>query len=222
MRVLIACEFSGVVRDAFARRGHDAWSCDLLPSETPGQHVQGDVLEILRDGWDLLIAHPPCTDIASIGRAHFKRKRAEGKQQKALRFFLSLLNAPIRKIAVENPIGVASSYIRRPDQIIQPWQFGDEASKRTCLWLKNLPGLKPTKIVSRGEFITYHTKTRVQTYPKWFEQAKHSPEGHGKTRSRTFPGVAKAMATQWGVLPDDWQDGFDLFIPHRIKGENTP
>ena len=135
MKVLIACEFSGIVRDAFIKRGHDAWSCDLLPTEVEGPHIQGDVLNILNDGWDLIIAHPPCTHLATSGARWFKNKEKE--QKEALEFVSLLLNAPINKIALENPISIISSRIRKPDQIVQPWMFGHPEQKSTCLWLKN-------------------------------------------------------------------------------------
>lgn len=147
MRVLVACEFSGIVRDAFAALGHDAWSCDLLPTERQGNHIQGDVLPHMNDGWDLMIAHPPCTHIAVSGAAHFAAKRSDGRQQTAVEFFMACINAPISKIAVENPVCIMSRLYRKPDQIIQPYQFGHAESKKTCLWLKGLPKLVPTKIM---------------------------------------------------------------------------
>ena len=143
MKVLVACEFSGIVRDAFKAKGHDAWSCDLLPTEIPGQHIQGDVLDILNDGWDLMIAHPPCTDLCSSGARWFAEKRKDGRQQESINFFMLLVIAPVEKIAVENPVGIMSTIYRKPDQIIQPWQFGHGETKATCLWLKNLPKLTP-------------------------------------------------------------------------------
>ena len=182
MRVLVACEFSGTVRDAFIRAGHDAVSCDLLRTEEPGPHIQGDVLEVLEDGWDLLIAHPPCTHLAVSGARWFKDKVQE--QAAALAFVRSLLDAPVERIALENPISIISSRIRKPDQIIQPWQFGHGETKATCLWLKNLPPLVPTNVVDGRE-------GRVWKMPpgpnRW------------KERSRTFAGIAQAM-TQWGAL----------------------
>lgn len=190
MRVLIACEFSGIVREAFTKQGHKAVSCDILPSELEGEHIQDDVLKHLSDGWDLMIAFPPCTHLAVSGAAWFYRKQKE--QAAALEFIRALLNAPIPKIALENPVGVISTYIRKPDQIIQPYQFGHEASKKTCLWLKNLPLLVPTKLVSKGEFITYASGRRM---PKWYAELR----GKGQERSRTFTGIAEAMATQWGL-----------------------
>jgi len=184
VRVLVACEFSGVVRDAFRARGHDAWSCDLLPCEAdPKWHIQGDVLAILGDGWDMMIAHPPCTHLAVSGARHFVRKVASGEQQEALEFVRMLLDAPIPKIALENPISIISSQIRKPDQIIQPWMFGHGETKATCLWLKGLPKLTPTNIVDGRE-------ARVHRMPP-------SPN-RWKKRSITYSGIAKAMAEQWG------------------------
>lgn len=183
MRVLVACEFSGIVRDAFAARGHDAWSCDLLPSERPGNHIQGDVLEVLKDGWDLLIAHPPCTHLAVSGARWFKDKRAE--QEDAVKFFMALANSPIPRVCIENPISIMSTRWRKPDQISQPWQFGHGETKATCLWLKNLPLLTPTKVVDGRE-------ARVHKEPP-------GPD-RWKNRSRTFQGIADAMAEQWGKL----------------------
>ena len=147
MKVLVACEFSGVVRDAFIARGHDAMSCDLRPSETPGPHYQGDVFDIINDGWDLMIAHPPCTHLSVSGARHFAAKRADGRQQEAVAFFLLLAKSEIPRIAIENPVCIMSSVWRKPDQIIQPWQFGHGETKATCLWLKGLLKLQPTNIV---------------------------------------------------------------------------
>lgn len=183
MKVLIACEFSGIVRDAFLARGHDAMSCDLLPTESPGPHYRGDVRDILGDGWDLMIAHPPCTYLAVSGARWFKNRREE--QEKALQFVRDLLNAPINRIAIENPISVISTKNRRPDQIIQPWMFGHGETKATCLWLKNLPPLEPTNIVDGRE-------NRVHKEPP--------AKDRWKNRSRTFSGIAAAMAEQWGGL----------------------
>jgi len=198
MRVLIGCEFSGRVRDAFSRKGHDAWSCDLVSSESQGNHIQDDILKHLADGWDLAIMHPPCTHLASSGAAWFAAKRADGRQQQGIDFFLALANAPIEKIAVENPIGIMSKKWRKPDQIIQPWQFGEEAQKSTCLWLKNLPLLVPTKIVERGEMVEFKSGKRM---PKWYADCwKLAPEERAKMRNRTFQGIADAMAEQWGNL----------------------
>lgn len=183
VRVLIACEYSGRVRDAFAERGHDAWSCDLLPTESPGNHIQGDVLDVINQGWDLLIAHPPCTHLAVSGARHFAAKQASGVQQEALEFVRVLLNAPVERICLENPISIISSRIRKPDQIIQPWQFGHGETKATCLWLKGLPLLQPTNVVEGRE-------ARVH-------KMAPSPD-RWKERSRTYSGVAAAMGGQWG------------------------
>jgi site-specific DNA-cytosine methylase len=184
LRVLVACEFSGTVRDAFAARGYDAWSCDLLPTEKPGNHYQADALDIAyMSDWDLMIAHPPCTHLAVSGARWFKDKGVE--QAEALEFVRALLNAPIKRIALENPISIISSRIRKPDQIIQPWQFGHGETKATCLWLKGLPKLTPTNIVSGRE-------ARIHKMPP-------SPD-RWKERSRTFDGIANAMADQWGNL----------------------
>lgn len=196
LKVLVACEFSGRVREAFRKRGHDAWSCDLLPSEIPGKHIQDDVLKHL-DGWDLMIAHPPCTYLAVSGARWFKERQKE--QEEALEFVRKLMDAPIEKIAIENPVSVISTRIRKPDQIIQPWMFGDSYTKRTCLWLKNLPLLVPTKIVDKGEQIVYSSGRKM---PKWCaDMWKLKPEIRAKERSRTFPGIAEAMAEQWGGDP---------------------
>lgn len=181
LRVLVACEFSGAVRDAFIAIGHDATSCDLLPTESPGPHYQGDVLDILDDGWDLLIAHPPCTHLAVSGARWFSEKRTE--QAEALEFVRLLLDAPIPRIALENPVSIISTRIRKPDQVIQPWQFGHGEVKKTRLWLKNLPLLVPTNIVEGRE-------ARVHRMPP-------GPD-RWKERSRTFEGIARAMAEQWG------------------------
>lgn len=183
LKVLVACEYSGRVRDAFRALGHDAVSCDLLPTEIDGPHYQGDVRDLLRCSWDVLIAHPPCTHLAVSGARHFAAKRADGRQQEALEFVRFLMNAPIPRIAIENPISVISSEIRRPDQIIQPWQFGHGETKATCLWLKGLPKLTPTNIVDGRE-------ARVHRMPP-------SPD-RWKERSRTYQGIADAMASQWG------------------------
>ena len=183
MYVLVVCEFSGIVRDAFTARGHEAFSCDLLPSETPGNHIRGDVRTIMRYSykWDLMIAHPPCTHLAVSGARWFKEKQKE--QAEALEFVRFLMEMPIPKIAIENPISIISSRIRKPDQIIQPWMFGHGETKSTCLWLKGLPKLEATEIVSGRE-------ARIHRMPP-------SPD-RWKERSRTFAGIAKAMAGQWG------------------------
>lgn len=193
MRVLVGCEFSGTVRSAFRRRGHDAWSCDLLPAEDGGPHIQADVLSVLGDGWDLAIFHPPCTHLAVSGARHFHRKQVE--QAEALEFVQRLLDAPIPRIALENPVSVISSRIRRPDQIIQPHQFGHAESKRTCLWLKGLPPLRPTDVLQqRGRW-------ENQT-PSGQNKLGPSPD-RWKIRSKTYPGMACAMADQWGAYDSD-------------------
>lgn len=197
MKILVACEFSGIVRDAFASRGHDAWSCDLLPTERPGNHIQDDVLKHLDEGWDLMIAHPPCTHIAVSGAAHFKAKIADGRQQQGIDFFMLMVNAPVPRICVENPVGVMSRIYRKPDQYIQPYEFGHEAMKKTGLWLKNLPVLKPSKIVGRGPiWVQKDGRTRGS---RWHMCLPPSPE-RWKIRSRTFTGIAEAMSDQWGNL----------------------
>ena len=183
MKVLVACEFSGTVRDAFIARGHDAISCDLLPSDRPGPHYQGDVFDIIGNGYDLMIAHPPCTHLAVSGARHFPAKRADGRQQKAIDFFMRLAQADIPRIAVENPVCIMSSIWRKPDQIIQPWQFGHGETKATCLWLKNLPFLVATNIVEGRD-------DRIHKMPP-------SPD-RWKLRSKTYKGIAQAMALQWG------------------------
>lgn len=183
MKVLVACEFSGIVRDAFIAEGHDAVSCDLLPTEHPGPHIQGDVATILGNGWDLMIAHPPCTDLCSSGARWWKEKN--GRQKAALDFVRLLLTAPIAHIALENPVGRISTAIRKPNQIIQPWQFGHGETKATCLWLKNLPRLQPTNIVDGREARVHRLSP---SNARW------------KERSRTLTGIAKAMADQWGHL----------------------
>jgi len=188
VRVLVACEYSATVRDAFRALGHDAWSCDLLPTEgDPHWHIQDDVFGYLGDDWDLLIDHPPCTDLAVSGARHFAVKVADGRQARALEFVRHLLHAPIKHIALENPVSIISSRIRKPDQIIQPWQFGHGETKATCLWLKNLPKLRPTNIVDGREPRVH----RMAPGPnRW------------KERSRTYSGIAAAMADQWA--------GYDL------------
>ncbi len=192
MKVLVGCEFSGVVKDAFAALGHDAWSCDLLPSEVGGQHIQGDVLDILEDGWDLAIFHPPCTHLAVSGARWFKEKQKDGRQQAAIDFFMALANAPINKIAIENPVSIMSTKWRKPDQIIQPYEFGHPESKRTCLWLKNLPKLKPTNLLEKPECGYWENQTPSG-------QNKLSPgKDRWKKRSKTYLGIAEAMAKTWG------------------------
>lgn len=186
--MLVACEYSGRVREAFRRRGHDAWSCDLLEAEDGSPfHIQGDVLEVIGRGWDLMVSHPPCTHLAVSGARHFEEKRADGRQQEAIDFFMALARAPIPRIAIENPVCIMSSVWREPDQTIQPWMFGHGETKATCLWLKGLPPLLPTNIVAGRE-------PRVHMMPP-------GPD-RWKERSRTFEGVAEAMAAQWSDYTD--------------------
>ena len=196
MRVLVACEYRGAVRDAFRRLGHDAISCDLLPSDAPGPHHQGDVAPILSDRWDMMIAFPPCTYLCSSWMHWTKRGLRDPKlTEDALDFVRVLMNAPIQRIAIENPVGAISSRIRKPDQMIHPYQFGDNASKKTCLWLKGLPQLVPTEIVA---------PRIVDGRKRWGNQTDSGQNRLGpsadrwKIRSQTFPGIARAMAEQWG------------------------
>lgn len=188
MKVLVACEYSGTVRDAFIRAGHDAMSCDLLPTDVPGPHHQGDVTEILGDGWDLMVAHPPCTYL-SVSGMHWTTRGLRDKRltDEAAEFFMMLSRAPIPRIAIENPVCVMSSLWREPDQVIQPWQFGHGETKATCLWLKGLPLLMPTNVVSGRE-------ARIHKMPP-------GPD-RWKERSKTFTGIAQAMADQWGGYSD--------------------
>lgn len=183
MRVLVACEYSGMVRDAFRAKGHDAMSCDLLPTDVPGPHYMGDMFDLDLSSFDLLIAFPPCTHLAVSGARWFPAKRADGRQQAALDFVRAILAAPVERIAVENPVSIISSQIRKPDGTFQPWQHGHGEVKRTCLWLKNLPMLTPSNIVEGRE-------ARIHKLPPTADR--------WKLRSQTFPGVAKAMADQWG------------------------
>lgn len=202
MKVLVACEFSGVVRDAFAAKGHDAWSCDLLPTEAPGQHIKGDALEaITRDAWDVVIAHPPCTHLSVSGAAHFPAKRADGRQAAALAFVRALMAMPCARWCIENPVSIISSAIRKPDQIIQPWHFGDDVTKTTCLWLKGLPPL-----LALGQSVGIPSRVIVHASGKrsseWSMATFKMPAAErGHARSKTFPGIATAMADQWGALP---------------------
>jgi len=190
MKVLVACEYSGTVREAFRKLGHEVYSCDIIPSDDNSPyHLQCDVLSILNDGWDLMIAHPPCTHLAVSGAKHFHKKQVE--QKEALNFVKTLMDASIPRICIENPVSIISSRIRKPDQIIQPWQFGHEAQKTTCLWLKNLPLLAHTNIVSKGDFYISPTGKKL---PRWYSDNKN-----WKVRSKTFQGIADAMAKQWGT-----------------------
>lgn len=183
MKVLLGCEFSGIVREAFRKKGHNAYSCDFLKSEIPGKHIQDDILKHLDEDWELMIVHPPCTHLAVSGARWFKFKQKE--QLEALDFVRKLLEAPIPRICLENPVSIISSRIRKPDQIIQPWMFGHGETKKTCFWLKNLPSLKPTNIVSGREGRIWRMAPS---------------ENRWKNRSRTYQGIADAMAEQWGGL----------------------
>lgn len=206
MNVLVACEFSGVVREAFRKRGHNAWSCDLLPTEIQGNHYQMDLLELLfwdssrnTSYWDLMIAHPPCTYLAVTGNKWFnpeyKDRFPDREQQRddAIEFFMKIATSTIPRIAIENPVGIMSTLWRKPDQIIQPFQFGHPEPKKTCLWLKNLPKLEPTAIVE-PEYFTSKSGKRLA---KWYFQPSNTPE-RKKMREKTFEGIAEAMADQWG------------------------
>jgi hypothetical protein len=196
MKVLVACEYSGIVRDAFAAKGHDAWSCDILPTESPGNHYQGDVLEHLDKGWDLMIAHPPCTHLAVSGARWFTEgKKPWSLQEDALDFVRKLLDAPIDKIALENPVSVISTKIRKPNQIIQPFEYGHDVTKKTCLWLKNLPNLKPTKIV-KPDIVLVNGKKMSRMH---YESFKLPSKERSKVRSKFYTGIAEAMADQWGT-----------------------
>jgi site-specific DNA-cytosine methylase len=201
LKILVACEYSGAVRDAFLSLGHDAMSCDLLPTDAPGPHYQGDVRDILLDGWDLMVAHPPCTYLSVSGMHWTTRGLRDPKlTEDALEFVRVLLEAPIERIALENPVSVISSRIRKPDQIITPYQFGHDASKKTCLWLKNLPPLKPTQVIE---------PRIVNGKPRWGNQTdsgqnKLAPSAdRWKVRSQTYSGIAQAMASQWGTPAND-------------------
>jgi len=204
MKVLIACEFSGIVREAFKKRGHDAWSCDLLPTEIPGQHIQDDVLKHLNEGWDLMIAHPPCTFLSYAGTRSWNNKGRITERLNALNFFRNLWEAPVEKICVENPKGCASPIIAKYSQIIQPWYFGDQFYKTTCLWLKKLPLLIHTEIdtlfesrshVDKPKPIYICEKTGKNVH---WEEAMGGGKNRSKNRAKFWPGIANAMAEQWG------------------------
>ena len=190
MRVLVACEFSGIVREAFRSRGHDATSCDVLPSELPGPHFQGPVELLLEEPWDMMVAFPPCTYLAVSGARYFKDRRAQ--QLNAMAFVRLLISADIPRIALENPVGVISTRYRKPDQIIQPWQFGHPESKKTCLWLKGLPKLAPTNVLPLPASGRWQNQT-----PSGQNRLGPSPD-RARNRSRTYQGIAEAMAHQWG------------------------
>lgn len=230
MRILIACEESATVREAFAAIGHDAWSCDIIPSRVPGKHIQDDVLKHLGDGWDMMIAHPPCTFLTvantyiTRGCSKYTAEEAKEHQRQAIDFFMALVNAPIEHIAVENPVCIMSRLYRKPDQIIQPYQFGHPESKKTCLWLKNLPLLKPTKIMEpvrwKNPDGTDYRDSKGKRYSpthylggrggkrlaRWVNQTASGQNRIGpspdrsKIRAQTYQGIADAMAQQWGRL----------------------
>ena len=202
MKVLIACEYSGIVRDAFAAKGHDAWSCDILPTESPGNHFQGDVLEHLDKGWDMMIAHPPCTYLSNAGARFLypKGKLNEDRYElglKAKEFFMAIYNAPINKICVENPISSKIFALPKYSQIIQPYEYGHPIQKRTCLWLKNLPILIHTNIV-KPKIHSYLKSGKNKGKPIYFTESIGVSTDRGKLRSKTFQGIAEAMANQWG------------------------
>jgi hypothetical protein len=212
MKVLVACEESQAVTKAFREKGHEAFSCDILPCSGghPEWHYQQDVFEVIDKGWDMMIAHPPCTFLAVSGARWLYNKDGSKNEERwrnqaeALDFVQRLMDAPINKIAIENPISVISSQIRKPDQIVHPWMFGDKASKSTCFWLKNLPLLEPTNIVEKGEFVDFISKKGVKKkQPKWYFDAlskAKTAEERRTLRSKTFMGIANAMADQWGGL----------------------
>lgn len=199
-KVLLACEESQAVTIEMRKMGIEAYSCDILPTSGPHPewHLQQDVLPLLEQDWDMIIAFPPCTHLAVSGAAWFEAKRKDGRQQQGIDFFMKFTNTKCDKVAIENPVGIMSNHYRKPDQIIQPFMFGDEASKKTCLWLKGLPELVPTNIVGTGEKVTYASG---KSMPKWYAEAyKLPPAQRSKLRSKTFDGIAKAMADQWGSL----------------------
>ena len=199
-RILLACEESQAVTKEFRRLGHEAFSCDIQAESGghPEWHIQGDVRDVLAQDWDLVIAFPPFTHLAASGAAWFEQKRADGRQQQAIDFFMLFANCGARRWAIENPVGVMSTHYRKPDQIINPWQFGHEARKKTCLWLHNLPLLTPTNIVGQGELITFKSGC---TMPKWYADAwRLPPAERSKLRSKTFEGIARAMAEQWSTV----------------------
>jgi len=199
-RVLIACEESQAVTKEMRALGIEAYSCDIEPCSGgyPEWHIQGDVTPLLDQEWDMIIAFPPCTHLAVSGAAWFEQKRKDGRQQQGIDFFMLFANAKCPRVAIENPVGIMSTKWRKPDQIIQPYEYGEPYSKRTCLWLKNLPLLVPTNIVERGEKVKY---SRGYSIPKWYVDSWNLPKGErARFRSKTFEGIAKAMASQWGAL----------------------
>lgn len=203
MKILVACEESQAVTNELRKLGHEAYSCDILSCSGghPEWHLQQDVIPLLKEKWDMIIAFPPCTHLAVSGARHFEQKIKDGRQQQGIDFFMQFVNADCPRIAIENPIGIMSTKYRKPDQIIQPWMFGDKYTKSTCLWLKGLPKLKPTNIVEHGEYFEWiDKKGKKKRQPKWFYDAlkkAKTPEERSIIRSKTFPGIALAMATQW-------------------------
>lgn len=200
MKILVACEESQAVTIEFRKLGHEAYSCDIQECSGghPEWHIQGDVVPLLQEEWDMIIAFPPCTHLAVSGARHFKQKREDGRQQEGIDFFNLFTNLKCKRVAIENPIGIMSTHYRKPSQIIQPYQFGDAFQKSTCLWLKGLPNLVPTNIVEPGEVVKFDSGNQMS---KWMADAwKLPPEERARLRSKTFPGIAKAMAEQWGNL----------------------
>jgi len=198
MKILVACEESGTLTAEFIKLGHDAWSCDVLPTsgEYPNRHLQQDVTELLNQDWDIIIAFPPCTHLAVSGAKHFAKKRADGRQQQGIDFFMMFANCKCPKVAIENPVGIMSSVWRKPDQIIQPYEHGDPYTKKTCLWLKGLPLLVPTNIVRKGEFLTTPSGKKL---PTWYSKSSIIGQGNRQVmRSKTFQGIGQAMAEQFG------------------------
>jgi hypothetical protein len=214
MRVLVACEESQAVTNRLRDRGHEAYSCDIQPASGghPEWHLQTDVIPLLREGWDMVIAFPPCTHLAVSGSRHCEAKRKDGRQQEGVDFFLQFVKAMqwVPRVAIENPVGIMSTLYRVPDQIIQPWMFGTEAQKSTCLWLHGLPPLEPTSVVGRGKMWEFVSKSgKKKSQPQWYADAlKLSPSERAKVRSKTFPGIADAMADQWGSGAGAVQLGF--------------
>jgi hypothetical protein len=205
MKILVACEESQTVTKKLRELGHDAYSCDILPTsgDNPEWHIQGDVIPLLKKNWDMVIAFPPCTHLAVSGAAHFAKKRQDGRQQQGIDFFMEFTKLDhIPKVAIENPVGIMSKIWRKPDQIIQPYEFGDDASKKTCLWLKGLPLLKPTGRI-RGRFVSTPSGKLVERWSNQCDNYGHdktSPSAtRGQQRSKTYEGIANAMATQWTI-----------------------